>query len=230
MSEPNPKTFGSTSDRPRTPPQEQRRWTRHVPTKTRAVLSWDEGPHRITREAQVVNVSGGGAAVLSEQAPAPDQPLWIRLESGSGLIEAVEARSIEISDHPSGKRFLRLRFLSWLPLDPIFGQQEERRLWQRYPARENRAMLTWFEDGSERTTRGELLNISGGGAAIITETEPPLETPAWLGLQIEAPAIDPVESKVLGISSDASGTKFVRIGFIETCPIAFFELVVHGST
>ena len=74
------------------------------------------------------------------------------------------------------------------------------------------------------------MNLSGGGAAIITDAEPPLETLAWLGLEPEASAIDPVESKVIGISMDPSGSKFIRIAFFETCPIEFFELVVHGSS
>jgi hypothetical protein len=230
MNKPNPKTISSTSDRPRTPPREQRRWIRFTPKDTRVTLSWDEGFQRITCDANLVDISGGGAAVLSDRAPAPGEVLWLRLESGSATMEAMEAHAIAISDDPSGQRQVRLRFTSWVSLDPVFGQQEERRLWQRYPAREKRVRLTWFEDGREQTARGELSNISGGGAAIIIGAEPPIDTPAWLGLDTEDPAIDPLESKVLGISFDPSGSKSVRVCFIETCPIEFFELVVHGST
>ena len=167
--------------------------------------------------------------MLLDRAPEPGEMLSLRLVSGSTTMEALEARSIAVSDDPSGKRLVRLRFTSWVSLDQVLGQLEERRLWQRYPAREKRARLTWFEEGIERTIQGELLNISGGGAAMVTDAEPPLDITAWLGLETENPPTDPVESKVLGISFDPSGTKFIRLAFVETCPIAFFELVVHGS-
>ena len=139
MSEPNPKTIASTPDRSRTPPREQRRWIRYTPKTTRASLSWDEGSRRISCDANLVDISGGGAAVLFDRAPGPDEPLWLRSGIRLGHEEDVEARAIAISDDPSGKRLLRLRFTSWVSLDPIFGQLEERRLWQRYPAREKRA-------------------------------------------------------------------------------------------
>ncbi len=229
MSEPIAKTIASTPDRSRTPPREQRRWIRYTPKTTRASLSWDEGSQRIRCDANLVDISGGGAALLCDRAPGPDEPLWLRLESGSTTMEDVEARSIAISDDPAGKRLVRLRFTSWVSLDSVLGQLEERRLWQRYPAREKRARLTWHEAGSQRTIQGELLNISGGGAAIITDAEPTPDAPAWLELATEAAVIDPVESKVLGISFDPSGQKFVRLTFVGTCPIEFFELVVHGS-
>jgi hypothetical protein len=192
-------------------------------------MSWDEDSRRIHSDAKLVDISGGGAALLSDRTPAPGEVLWLRLVSGSTMMEAVEARSIAICDDPSGKRLIRLRFASWVSLDSLLGQLEERRLWQRYPACEKRARLIWFEDGSRRTIQGELLNISGGGAAIITDAEPSLDTQAWLELVTEAAVIDPVESKVLGISSDPSNLKFVRLAFAGTCPIEFFELVVHGS-
>lgn len=230
MNEQNPKTIRFKTDRPRTPPQEQRRWIRYAPKDTRVMLSWDEDSQCVRCDAMLVDISGGSAAVLTDRAPTPGEAMWLRLDSRSTTMEAVEARAVAISDDPSGKRLLRLRFLSWIPLDPILGQQEERRLWQRYPAREKHALLTWFEDGSERTARGELLNISGGGAAIIIDAEPPIDTPAWLGLETAADESDPVESKVLGVSLDASGSRFVRLSFVEPCPMKLFELVVHGSS
>ena len=139
MNEPQQKLISSTSDLPRTPTKEQRRWIRCTPKDCRVTLSWDEGSQRIQCDATLLDISGGGAAVLSDRAPAPGEALWLRFVSGSLSLEDMEARSIAISDDPSGKRLVRLRFTSWVSLDSVLVQQEERRLWQRYPAREKRA-------------------------------------------------------------------------------------------
>ncbi len=90
--------------------------------------------------------------------------------------------------------------------------------------------LTWFEDGSEKTVRGELLNISGGGAAIIVDVVSPADEPIWFALEIDGKALDPVESRLVVTSLDPSGLKIARIEFISACPSFLFELSVHGST
>ncbi len=94
--------------------------------------------------------------------------------------------------------------------------------------RETRAVLTWTEDDIARMVRGELLDISGGGAAVITDIEPSADRPIWLGLESESLTIDPVESRLFVISDDPSGVKIAHLSFVELCPIALFELAVHG--
>jgi hypothetical protein len=177
----------------------------------------------------VTNISGGGAAILAERVPAPGWEVWLRLESTIGAGEPFPARAIATSTDPSGKQLIRVRFRSWIPLDGLLEQSEERRFWQRYPARESRALLSWIEEARERTVPGDLLNISGGGAAVASDVEPPAESPIWFGLEAQTPAIDPVESRLVVISLDASGAKIIRLRFVEPCPMALFELAVQGA-
>jgi len=178
----------------------------------------------------VVNMSGGGAAVLADHAPTTDQTVWFRLESSSAETEPWEARVVATSVDPSGKHIVRLRFTSWVALDAILERHQERRLWERYPpARETHVMLSWDDQGVQGTIRGELLNISGGGAAVITEIEPPGNMPLWFELEIEAIPIVPVEARLVVISLDPSGTKVARLRFVDSCPMRLFELAVHGS-
>jgi hypothetical protein len=208
---------------------ERRQWIRHVPGETRGQLSWDEGGRRVTCEAVVLNINEEGAALLAGQSPAVSQTVWLSLGSGALARKPLEARSIAISEESSGGRLIRVRFPSRVSLEGIFGpQQHERRLWQRYPAREKSARLTWIHGNQEKAVPCELLNISGGGAAVISTVEPPSEKPIWFSLQNQPLEIDPVESLVQGTSLDPSGSKIVRLRFLDPCPMALFELAVYG--
>jgi hypothetical protein len=89
-----------------------------------------------------------------------------------GRISAVSPKSIVVFDSVT-LTSKRHGLIHWVSLDAILEHNHERRLWQRFPVRENRVKLTWFEDGSEKTVRGELSNISGGGAAIIADVDSP---------------------------------------------------------
>ena len=127
-------------------------------------MSWDEGSEHVASEGEVLNISGGGAAVLTERAPAAGVSVRLQLGHRLATMDPLEARSLAVSLDPSGGHLVRLQFTHWVSLDGILENHLERRLWQRFSVRENRAKLTWLEDGSEKTVRGELLNISGGGA------------------------------------------------------------------
>jgi hypothetical protein len=166
--------------------------------------------------------------LLAAQSPAVSQTVWLSLGSGALAIKPLEARSIAVSEEPSGGRLVRVRFPSWVSLEGFFGQQHERRLWQRYPAREKRARLTWIQGNQEKAVPCELLNISGGGAAVVSTVEPPSDKPIWFSLQNQPLGIDPVESMVQGTSLDPSGSKIVRLRFLDPCPMALFELAVYG--
>lgn len=91
------------------------------------------------------------------------------------------------------------------------------------------AKLTWIEDGSEKSIRGELSNISGGGAAIIVDAIFPADETIWFELETDGQALDPIESRVVVTSIDPSGSKIARIKFIDPCPMLVFELAIHGS-
>jgi c-di-GMP-binding flagellar brake protein YcgR len=229
MRDQNGKTAGLPSDQKNGDPQERRQWTRYALRDARGRLIWGEGEEHSTCEMTVVNISGGGAAVLADLAPPADHTVWLRLESDFAETKPWEVRLVASSVDTSGKLFLRFRFVSWVPLDAVLKRHQERRLWQRYPARETRATLAWYEQDIERTIPAELLNISGGGAAIITEVEPPADQPLWLGLESKDVAIVPTEARLVVISADPSGLKVVRLRFVDSCPMEMFELAMQGS-
>jgi PilZ domain len=208
---------------------ERRERPRHRLWDAPGTLGWSEEDERITRGMTVVDISALGAAVLADIGPPADQPVWIRLESGAAGTARVEARVVSTSAEAGGMYIVRMRFTSWMPLESILDQHEEHRLWQRYPARETRARLVWLDGDLETTFPGELLNISGGGAAVITDAMVPAGQSVWLTLAAESAEITPVESRLVAISDDASGLRIARLRFVEPCPMHLFELAVHGT-
>jgi hypothetical protein len=191
-------------------------------------MSWEEGSEHVTAEGEILNISGGGAALLAKRAPAAGISIRLHLQRPPAVIGPLEARSLAVTVEPSGRHLVRLRFTHWVSLDAIPERHHERRLWQRFPVRETRAKLTWFEDGSEKTSWGELLNLGGGGAAIIVDVDFPADVTIWLELESDSRTLDPVESLLVVTSLDPSGSKIARIKFIDPCPIDLFELAIHG--
>jgi hypothetical protein len=125
-----------------------------------------------------------------------------------------------------------VRFVRWIPLGPFIAARRERRMWERHPVREARANLTWLEGGTERSIRGELLNICVGGAAFIGEILPPPGIPIWLRLEAGAHRgvrIDPVEGRLLMSSFDPTGRRVAHIEFVDPCPPDFFNLAIGAS-
>jgi len=192
-------------------------------------MSWTEGSARVACEVELLNISGGGAALLAPRAPAPGLSVRLQLGRKPTVMDPVEAHCLATSLDPSGRQLVRLRFTHYVSLDGFLAHHEERRLWERYPVRETRAKLTWFEDGSAKTAQGELLNISGGGAAIIVDVTSGAEEPVWFELESGVEAFDPVESRLVVTSLDPSGSKIARIKFIDPCPMRLFELAIYGS-
>jgi hypothetical protein len=218
------------TERQNAPPDERRQSTRYKLRDAHAIMSWDEGADHVACEGEVVNISGGGAALLTERAPPVGIPIQLELVRRPAGREPLEARSLATSVDPSGRHLVRLQFTHWVSLDTILEHHHERRLWERFPVRETRAKLTWIEDRSERTVRGELLNISGGGAAIIVDVISPADQPIWFELETDDRVLDPVESRLVVTSLDPSGSKIARIKFIDACPMLLFELAIHGSS
>jgi PilZ domain len=231
MSESDARPDGTPGARPDAPCHERRAEPRIPLREVRGEMSWRGEAGEVACEGSVLNISGGGAAVLAEDAPAAGQILRLGLHCESARLEPVEAQALEISPHPTGKQLIRLRFARWISLDPILEKHRERRLWVRYPVRESRAILTWLEDSAEKTLRGDLLNISGGGAAFVTDTPPPLGVPIWLRFEAGVPQsdrIDPIESRLVAPSEEPSGMTVAHIQFVTPCPMEFFALAVHG--
>jgi c-di-GMP-binding flagellar brake protein YcgR len=230
MDKPNGKPAAYSTNPNNGPFAERRQAERYTLRDARGRLSWSEGSERVTCEMMVINISGGGAAMLADRAPPAGQTVWLSMQKSIAGMESLEAHLVATSADPSGKHLVRVRFTSWVSLDAILEQHRERRTWQRYPARETRATLSWYDQDVQRTIRGELLNISGGGAAVITELDeidPPAHKRLWLGLGQDASLINSIEAKLVVISLDPSGTKVVRLRFVDSCPMELFELAIQ---
>ena len=228
MSDSNRRAVRDETQKPIVPPAERRQSTRYRLRDARVVMSWSEGSEQVASDGEVLNISGGGVAVLAERAPSEGLPVRLQLERRLAAIEPLEARALAVSADPSGKQLVRLQFTHWVSLDAILEHHHERRLWQRFSVRATRAKLTWFDDGSEQTARGALLNISGGGAAIIVDGKAPADATIWFELESDGLAQDSVESRVVTTSLDPSGVKITRIRFVDSCPIHLFEMAIHG--
>jgi hypothetical protein len=177
----------------------------------------------------MVDIGGGGAAVLADRGSIAGQPVWMRLDSGAAGPDPLEARVVATSDDLSGKLVVRTRFTSSVALDRVLERHEKLQLWQRYVARETRARLAWRDQGLEHAAAGQLLNISGGGAAVIIDAVLPEQEPIRLALAVESATITPVESRLVAISIDTSGLRIARLEFVTPCPMDLFELAVHGA-
>jgi hypothetical protein len=177
----------------------------------------------------MVEISGGGAAVLADIGPPVDRPVWVTLESAASGSEELEARVLSTIADRSGKYMVRMRFKSWVPIGAVLEQHEEHRLWERFPARYTSAKLVWYDEDIKYTFAGELLTISGGGAAVITDATLLSEQPLWLTLEEVSDAMSAVECRLVTIAADPSGLRIARLRFVEPCPMDLFELAVHGA-
>jgi hypothetical protein len=214
------------------PPNERRHLPRFRLRNARGGLIWSGESGLIDCDAVVLNISGGGAAVLVHTAPSTGQKVSLRLPGEAGKVPTVEAVALASTVEPSGQYLVRIRFDQWVPLDSILEKHRERRMWERYPARVSRASLSWIEGAGEVTTNGELLNISGGGAAFIGTVVPPSGVTIWLQLDAgpqHVDPVDPVESRLVATSEDPSGIRIAHIQFVGPCPMTLFELAVHGT-
>ncbi len=231
MSEPDAK-IARVAPRREVPPLVERRSTvRTLLRDVSGIMSWRGDTGDIACEVAVLNISGGGAALLADDAPRAGQSLRLSLRCDAAGTEAVEGQIIETRLDPSGKRMVHVRFAHWVPLDSLLANHRERRLWERYPTRESRASLGWLEGSTEVAIRGELLNISGGGAAFVSDMLPPQGIPIWLWLEAdvrEGIRIHAVESRLVATSVDPSGMRIAHLQFVDPCPMDLFELAVDG--
>jgi PilZ domain len=214
------------------PFSERRQAPRYLLRDVRGTMTWQDASGDVSCEVNVLNISGGGAAVHAENAPPVGQTLRLLLRSESIGMEAVEAQVLATSLDASGKQLVRLRFAQWMPLDALLEKHQERRMWQRYPARERPGTLTWMDASNETTIHGDLLNISGGGAAFASTDQPPPGVPIWFQLDASARQVDPndpVECRLVAVSDDPSGQRITHLQFVASCPMLLFELAVHGS-
>lgn len=117
-------------------------------------------------------------------------------------------------------------------MNSILEGRRERRLWERYPARGMAASLAWHRGTGREVGRGHLLDIGGGGAALVCDVPPPADVPVWLWIGAGAPSyvgIEPVEARLVRVSDAPSGEKIFHLQFVAPCPMGVFELAINGA-
>jgi hypothetical protein len=208
---------------------DRRQWQRHPLRDARGTLSWQEDGETVSCDATVDNISGGGVAVRVEREPRGVHQVRLHIDSVSASTQPWISELVGSSREPSGSFALRLKFTHWIPLDSVLDKHRERRMWQRYPANEIPMTLTWEENEKEVTVTGELVNISGGGAALIIDVHPPFNRGMWLELKDRSHMIEPVESRLVVVSDDPSGVKIARLWFVGPCSLELFEIARQGG-
>jgi hypothetical protein len=196
------------------------------------VMSWRVDERDLTCTVTVLNIGGAGAAILADGAPRVGYAIRLSLPSEPAREEPIEGHVTEMWSDPSGRRVVHVRSARWVALGPVIAARRERRLWERHPVRESCASLTWLEGDTEKSIRGDLLNICVGGAAFIAEFLPPPGIPIWLQLEASAPQgvrIDAIEGRLLMSSFDPTGRRVAHIEFVDPCPPDFFNLAIGGS-
>jgi len=112
------------------------------------------------------------------------------------------------------------------PSDP--RELQDRRDWHRYRTLESRASISWKEaNGICRNWAVTLLNISGGGAALIIIKEVPPRK-GTICFRLDAVTDEWVEARVVKISSMEPERYLVQLEFLTPCPDHMFTVSVHG--
>jgi hypothetical protein len=229
MSEPDARIEDAAPGRQEPPLAGRQEAPRPLLRDIQGEMSWRVEERDVTCRITVLNISGGAAALVADGAPRVGHQIRLSLPSEPAKEEPIEGRVIETWSDPSGKCVVHVRFLRWVPLGPFIAARRERRLWERYPVRESAASLTWLEGETERSIRGDLLNICVGGAAFIGDVLPPPGIPIWLQLEARAhrgAGADAVEGRLLMSSFDPTGRKVAHIEFVDPCPSDFFNLAI----
>ena len=92
MSDSNRRAVRDETQQQIVPPAERRQSTRYRLRDARVVMSWSEGSEQVASDGEVLNISGGGAAVLAERLPSAGLSVRLQLERRLAAIEPFEAR------------------------------------------------------------------------------------------------------------------------------------------
>ncbi|MGC8638552.1 MAG: PilZ domain-containing protein [Isosphaeraceae bacterium] len=97
---------------------DRRDWQRHRVKDTKCAVSWnqDDGPH--SQECTLVDIGGGGVAILVSKVPPRGRLLSLRLLSLDKL--SVDGRMVDCQlNRRPGMHLLRIRFVMECPA-PLF--------------------------------------------------------------------------------------------------------------
>ena len=106
--------FRAWEDAPR---KDRRQSPRYTPATTQAWVGWWKGMRFLVSQADLVNLSKGGALVHLNNRPPTSQPIWICL-GAPHPIDYVQCRVLDVSLKPAGDFLARVDFHS--PCPPSF--------------------------------------------------------------------------------------------------------------
>ena len=94
--------------------KERRAWQRMTPKEKRVILCWQDGEREVSVQAELKDISGGGAAVWTEIIPPSNQSIWLSVENVDQE-NAAECRMVGCQHDRSGKHIARLTFIGLCP-------------------------------------------------------------------------------------------------------------------
>ena len=116
------------TEQPQMPRDERRRSPRYRLRDAQATMCWNETSKQMASTGSMLNISGGGAALLADQAPAVGSFVELQVGRAPSLLGPLEACVLACSIDPSSKLFVRLQFTHWVSIGPILEKHLEQRL------------------------------------------------------------------------------------------------------
>jgi hypothetical protein len=93
------------------PRKDRRESPRYVPAETQVWAGWWKGTRFLVSQAELVNLSKGGALIRLSSRPPTSQPVWICL-GAPHPVDYVQCRVLNISVRPTGDYHVRFEFHS----------------------------------------------------------------------------------------------------------------------
>jgi hypothetical protein len=96
--------------------RERRAWQREIPRETCAQISWGPEAAANSVDAELRDISGGGAAVRTRRRPPTNEPLWLWVGREDEKAGPVECRMLACDPEDEGMFTLRLSFIGLCPM------------------------------------------------------------------------------------------------------------------
>jgi hypothetical protein len=206
--------------------REKRKWVRFILPHLVTRVSWDNGHSMVTHLVSLVDASADGAAVIMDVRPPRDRPCMLQFEDAASSTGPIPATLLSAEMTESVRFLAKFRFNRVQPARDVIHHQKERRAWQRVVPRERRAVLSWLVNGRELEVRGEILNISGGGAAVQTDVTPPSEQTIRLKVGPPGKEVGPADCRLVGVCQARNGKVIARFAFVDLCPLQLHQVAI----
>ena len=203
----------------------RRDWVRFITPNLITRLSWN-GHAPVSHLVTLVSVNETTATLLMDVEPPAGQVFALTMENRNVRMGAIPSKLIEKELTGSGRTLARFGFESAIPRAELDQFVRDRRAWKRVVPHEKRTVLKWRGDPDETVVRGELRDISGGGAAVrITVLPPPTSRS---GSPREPRIWRRARSNVglVGHRHDSEGNIIAHLLFVDLCPLRIYEVAM----